>query len=146
MKRLFIVAALATALLATACGEKKKTDAEMITSHEWLLNEIIYDGQEFTETPPGNVTLIFSDSTNRIAGRGGCNNFFGVYEVKENKEITVDVGGATMMACPHLEFEGKYFELLRTVNKYKVTDDELKLEATREGTTLVYKPVIKAVE
>lgn len=146
MKRLFIIAAIATAVVATACGEKKKSNAEMITSHEWLLDEILYDGQEFTETPPSNVTLIFSDSTNRIAGRGGCNNFFGTYELKDDKDITVDVGGATMMACPHLEFEGKYFDLLREVKEYKVTKDELRLNAVPKGATLVYKPTLKAVE
>lgn len=146
MKRMFIVAAVITAVIATACGEKKKSNAEMLTDHEWLLDEILYDGNDFTETPPTNVTLVFSDSTNRIAGRGGCNNFFGVYEVKDDKAITVDVGGATLMMCPNIEFEDKYFGLLRKVDEYKVEKDELRLTVTTDGTTLLYKPVLKAVE
>lgn len=136
---------IAAAAVAVGCGPQK-TNAELITSTAWHLDEIIYDGRDATETPPANVTIIFSDSTDRIAGRGGCNNFFGVYKLKEKENIEINMGGSTMMACPDMEFEGRYFKLLDQVESYSVSETELKLFITAEGTTLMYKPEFKAYE
>jgi heat shock protein HslJ len=42
------------------------------------------------------VTLEFEDG--RVAGNGGCNNFFGTYTVDGN-QLTISALGSTMMAC-----------------------------------------------
>lgn len=118
----------------------------MLSANEWVLDEIVYDGNDFTETPPAGVTLVFADSTKRISGKGGCNGFFGTYKLIEGNKIEIGALGSTLMACPELEFEGKYFKLLEAVSEFKVDENSLELRAIDEKATLVYKPVLKVVQ
>lgn len=147
MKRLLIIMVCALAVFA-GCRTKKAVVTDHLFAHEWHLDEIIYDGSDFTLTPPSGVTIIFSDSTDQIAGRGGCNNFFGSYIRTPEQHINIIVAGSTLMMCgeTEMEFEHSYFQLLGAVDTYTATEKELKLHITSEGTTLVYKPEIKAYE
>lgn len=146
MKRLFIIMVCALAVFA-GC-RSKKTTTDHLTSHRWHLDEIVYEGSDFTLTPPQGVTIIFSDTTNQIAGRGGCNNFFGSFTRTGEQQIDIMMGGSTMMLCPdtEMEFESSYFKLLDAVDTYTATDKELKLNITADGTTLIYKPELTAYE
>lgn len=132
-------------VLAVVAGcRSKKTATDNLTAHRWHLDEIVYEGNDFTVTPPSGVTIIFSDSTDQIAGNAGCNNFFGTFARTGEQQIKINVVGSTLMACPELEFENSYFKLLGAVDAYSVTEKELKLNITAEGTTLIYKPEMKA--
>ena len=143
MKRSLIVAVIATAAVCVACTSKTDNSA-MLSAHEWMLDEIVYDGNDFTETPPTDVTIIFADSTGRVSGNGGCNHFSGTYKLSEENKIVISAPAATLRACLDMEFESKYFKLLEKINEYKVDESSLELKAASEKTTLRYKPVLKA--
>ena len=145
MKRLFIVIAIVATATFAACNSQKN-NTEMLTGHEWLLDEVVFDGDEFTETPPAGVTIMFADTTNRVSGNGGCNGYFGTYTVTGDDKIKIGPLASTLMACPNMEFEGKYFKWLEAVDKFEAEENSLRLKATSEKATLVYKPVLKAVQ
>lgn len=145
MNRLLIVTAIVTAAVLTACAPKTDNVA-MLSAHEWMLDEIVYTDNDFTETPPAGVTVMFADSTKAVSGNGGCNHFHGTYTLSGENKIVINSPAATLRACPNMEFEGKYFKLLGQVDEYKVDENSLELKAGAENATLIYKPVLKAVE
>lgn len=147
MKRLFIIMVCILTVFA-GCRTKKATTTNQLAANRWHLDEIVYDGSDFSLTPPSGVTIIFSDTTDQISGRGGCNNFFGTYTRTGEQNIKLIVAGSTMMMCgeSEMEFEHSYFQLLGAVDTYTVTDRELKLNITADGTTLIYKPELQAYE
>lgn len=143
-KRLFV--ALFGAVVVMAGCNSGKSGAENLTAHEWQLYEVVLEGSDFTETPPADVTITFADSTSRVYGNGGCNGYFGTYTLKQNDAISLGQIASTLMACPNLDFEGRYFEWLGAVDRFQATKNELKLMATSKGATLVYKPAFTAAE
>ena len=80
--------------------------------------------------PPMVITLKL-DADGRFYGKA-VNNYFGVYEIKENN-ITFNLQGQTMMAgpLPQMEFEYDYFKALRTIQKFQLNEDQLILEGDR---------------
>ncbi len=64
------------------------------------------------------VPWILLDSTeNRINGLGGCNHFFGALS-QTGSEISFSNIGATKMACPKLELESTFFQMLEKTKSY----------------------------
>ena len=61
-----------------------------------------------------------------LAGHGGCNGFFGQYEISQN---TIRVGplGATMMACsgPGMDLEKAFLAALETARTFQREDRSL---------------------
>lgn len=144
MKKLLIVTLIVTAAFTAGCNNKK-SNIEMLTAHEWSLDEVTFANSDFSETPPPGVSIIFSDTTDRVAGSGGCNRFFGSYTATEEGKITMGPLGSTLMECPTVEFEAKYFAWLEEADQFSVDENGLRLLISENGTTLVYKPVLKAV-
>ena len=63
------------------------------------------------------ITLESSDK--KVFGRAGCNRFFGVYEQNES-QLTFSGMGATKMACPDMEVEGKVMKAINEVKSFDV--------------------------
>ncbi len=145
MKRPLIVTAIAASALLAACSPKAD-NAKMLSAHDWALDEIVYEGNDFTETPPEGVTVIFADSIGRVSGNGGCNRFSGAFKLSGENKIEIGEIISTEMACPDSGFEGRYFKLLNEADQYKVDETSLELKASSEKATLIYKPVLKPVE
>ena len=60
----------------------------------------------------------------RVNGRGGCNRFFGNYEM-ESSRLKFSPMGATRMACPDLQTETEFFQMLDGVDGYSIKDNKL---------------------
>ncbi|HLS30093.1 MAG TPA: META domain-containing protein, partial [Flavobacteriaceae bacterium] len=68
------------------------------------------------------------ESENRIVGFGGCNNFFGTYNLTQPDKISFSPIGATKMACLTTTFnENDFFNVFEKVNNYKIRDQILTL-------------------
>ena len=146
MKKAFsLMMIAAVAVLAMACTPKK-TKMELLTAHEWQLDEIVFKGSDFTETPPASVTMAFDAETNQVSGSSGCNRYFGPFELEEGNEIDFGMMAGTMMMClDHImEFEGKYLRLLEEVDEFEVHEDRLHLKVKGDHTVLKFRPVLKA--
>jgi heat shock protein HslJ len=71
------------------------------------------------------TTLEFIEA-GRVAGRGGCNRFFGSVEIT-GESIKFGQMGSTRMACVEalMNQEGRYLKALGDANRYSLNGDEL---------------------
>lgn len=61
--------------------------------------------------PNTEMYIQFEDVEKRVNGRAACNRFFGNYEIDGNK-LKFSPMGATRMACPDLQNETEFFQML----------------------------------
>lgn len=77
------------------------------------------------------IFIQFNDAEKRVNGRAGCNRYFGNYEM-ENSKLKFSPMGATRMACPDLQIESEFFQMLEKVDGYIIKDNVLSLLAKGE--------------
>lgn len=70
-------------------------------------------------------TLVFNAADTMVAGRTNCNRFFGKYEAGEGK-LELGPLGMTRMACPDMEFENAFVQMLDEVDRYEISGTTLK--------------------
>ena len=87
--------------------------------------------------------LLFKKEDHTISGNGGCNSFFGNYEIKEQGRITFTQIGATEMACDNMEVEMQLFQVLNSTDNYYLQGDTLVLNKAKMATLakFVYLPI-----
>lgn len=87
------------------------------------------------------VHMIFKAEDNRVFGNAGCNNFNGSYTL-DGKSLKFGHAASTMMACPDLDTEQKFFAMLPEVSGYRIADDTLWL-LDKDGKVLAeFKEVL----
>ena len=74
---------------------------------------------------PKGASITFKDG--QYNGNGGCNGVGGNYKLNADSLI-LSAGFSTMMACPELNLEHKYMQVLERVDSYKIEGDTLDLE------------------
>lgn len=98
-----------------------------ITETLWLMQTL--KNEKISETAQNGkpFSLQLHAANNRFNAFAGCNNIFGVYEIKENN--TIDFGDAlsTMMACLNMEFEKEFTQLLPQITSYQLKGNQLLL-------------------
>jgi heat shock protein HslJ len=108
---------------------KNPTDLR-IEDKKWVITELrgnpIQSKESFKE-----ASLQFEMETATVSGNGSCNNIFGPYELKEGNQITFGNIATTMMACPEMELEKIFLEVLGEVDNYSVTDSTLSLNKAK---------------
>lgn len=114
---------------------------ESLTANEWELTTVQEQDSLF-DAMERKPTLLLTD-TATVYGFAGCNRFFGKYEAKETGEIKINVGGATMMFCPNMAFEGKYTKALGTVASFSVKENRLHLLDQDKNVLYTFVPVVK---
>ena len=118
----------------SACKSNVDNKAAL-TAHEWQLEQMTIDGTD-VDLPVRMPMVQFSD-TNMVYGFAGCNRFFGPYTLEGNT-LTIGNCGATMMACPNLDFERQFLKAFSGDMTCAVVDTVLTLAG--EGKTLVFIP------
>jgi heat shock protein HslJ len=78
--------------------------------------------------PEARVDLVFDQQAGRVAGKAGCNRYFGGY-TREGTTLTIGQAGATRMACAEavMRQEAAYLAALGTVSGYTIDGDLLEL-------------------
>lgn len=139
MKRIFVAAAVVLAL--AACGRSSKQNLPL-EGPVWKLTHTAGIPAEILGTDDDAFTLEFHAADTLVSGRTNCNRFFGRYET-QGRALSFGELGMTRMACPDMEYEDRFVEVLRAVNAYEISGSELKLCNDREvlaefrGTVLV---------
>lgn len=115
-------------LLFTACETSPVTDfntvKNMIESNTWLLQDengtvVSYNNQE--------VSMSFiNDSGLQAVGFAGCNRYFSSVTLQPGV-MKFGQAGSTMMACPEMDGEQAFLDLLSQVNTYELAGSELRL-------------------
>ena len=114
MKGIFFYCVLA--IWMTSCKSAKESVS--LTGVKWVAESL--NGKEIKFKEGGSEVFITLESSDKkIFGRAGCNRFFGVYEQNES-QLTFSGMGATKMACPDMETEGKILKALNEVKSFDV--------------------------
>ena len=135
----------AAALMFVQCANNKNTnvaataaEAQKLESQTtWILKSMKVDTVEVAVPAEGEVTISFLDSA-KLAGNGGCNNYFGNYTVGDTTNtLTLQPSGMTMMAGPNLEFEHQFMANMLNVASYAIKDSTLTLCDSLGGEIMI---------
>jgi|SRR5690606_11619145 len=97
---------------------------QIIASNTWVLQDENGNAKGFNGQ---DVTMRFAQENGlQAVGFAGCNNYFSTVDLQPTN-IKFSQAGSTMMACPDMENEQAFLELLTQVNGYEVSGGELKL-------------------
>ena len=119
MKSFLLV--LCVALSVVGCNSSK--NMAKLSGVKWVLQTL--NDKELSLTDPNSEIFIqFNEAEHRVNGRGGCNRFFGNYEM-ESSRLKFSPMGATRMACPDLQTETEFFQMLDGVDGYSIKDNKL---------------------
>lgn len=91
------------------------------------------DGKYQENTTDKQANISFRLDENQTGGNDGCNTFFGRVEINGTK-ISFGMMGSTKMACQGVRVDKIIYENLSKVNRYKVSNGNLKLYS---GKTLL---------
>lgn len=109
--------------------EKNPTDFRL-EDKKWVLIEL--NGKPFEKKEDQKEGFIeFNMETGMFSGNNTCNNFFGSYELLEGDRIKFGPAGSTLMACPDMETENAFMEVLKTADNYSVLDGTLSLNRAK---------------
>lgn len=141
MKNLLFTALIGATLFWGACNSANKSASTTkqsamensdITGIRWRLIELngkpvpakINDKEPF---------ILLQDSTNRYSASAGCNVLGGTFTLQGNGRIKFSEGISTMMACPDMEEETAFKEVLKMADNYTVSGggDTLSLNKAR---------------
>lgn len=136
MKKVFIMFAIvAVTSMMTSCH---KAPQPKITDNEWLLKTMEIDGVPYVLTAD-NPTIMFSDS-NSVTGFGGCNRFFGNYEL-DGSALNIELKGSTKAMCANLYIEDALFGLLQNVSYYEIDNGQLVISSSNAKEFAIFAPV-----
>ncbi|GAB1404613.1 MAG: copper resistance protein NlpE N-terminal domain-containing protein [Lentimicrobiaceae bacterium] len=111
-----------------------------LTDKRWKLTEI--NGMPIKdENQEESIYIEFKSGENKVNGFGGCNYYFGDYELKEGSRITFSKVASTMMACPDLSIEQALFKILQDADNYTIYNNELNLNKARMAPLAKFKAV-----
>lgn len=99
---------------------KNLTDPRL-ENKKWVLIELRGKTIEKKENK-GEGFIEFDMETGMFSGKNTCNNFFGQYELLEGDRIKFGQAGSTLMACPDMETEKAFMEVLKMADNYNVVE------------------------
>lgn len=122
MKKLIAAAAL---LAMTACGGSRNDLP--LEGNTWKLTSMEGIPAEAIDAEEENFVLLFDGEELLVAGRTNCNRFFGSYVAEEDGGLVFGDLGMTRMACPDMEYEDLFAQMLDKVDGYSIRGEELSL-------------------
>jgi putative lipoprotein len=131
--RTLLLCAIAATLTNAGCATPASKEvagaaAVPLTQTNWRLTQL---GAEVVANPAGDhaVAIQLQAQNPRVTGFSGCNRMFGGYSL-HGAALKFDRVGATKMACleeDRMRLEGRVFEMLSQVARWKITDSTLEL-------------------
>lgn len=122
MKNLFAAAVL---LAMTACGGTQNNLP--LEGNTWKLTSMEGIPAEAIDAEEENFVLLFDGEESLVNGRTNCNRFFGAYTVEKEGDLSFGNMGMTRMACPDMEYEDLFAQMLDKVDGYSIQGEELSL-------------------
>ena len=123
-------------LAATGCNSSK--NMAKLGGVKWVL-QTLNDREVSLSDPDSEMFIQFSEAEHRVNGRGGCNRFFGNYEMESN-HLKFSPMGATRMSCPDSQIESEFFQMLDAVDAYSIKDNKLSF-LVKDQVVAVFKKV-----
>jgi len=118
---------LASVVGLTACGTGASIEDTI-----WILESYGEKGNLQTALEDTEITIEFKNADSKFGGSGGCNRYFGGYEINKNELIIRPPIGSTMMACPEpiMDQEQAYLKLLETTETFQIQNGKLTISCS----------------
>ena len=103
---------------------------KIITDRYWKLVQL--HGRKI-DTPEGEreAFLFLSSDGKRVFGNAGCNSVNGSHELAPMKRLRFSKMATTLMACPNMETEKEFLDVLENTDSYFLKGDTLELYRAR---------------
>ena len=123
---------LVTLLLISVIGLVACGSEAVIEDTMWKLESYGEKGNLQTVIQDTETTIEFKSAEGKIAGSGGCNSYFGGYEINKNELTIIPPIGSTMMACPEpiMDQEQEYFKLLETTETFQIQNGKFTMSCS----------------
>ena len=146
MKHLILPVILALPFLASCVSDDAinatrpgEVSAFQLTGRQWKLVEL--NGRAVSNLPRDAVLTLTTDG-GRISGNGGCNAFFGHYELMPEQRIRFTSIGSTKMACASgMDTEQAFFAVMSRADGYVLTGTDLSLMEGRSTTLARFEAI-----
>ena len=127
VKILAITLLLSSIIGLAACGSGASIEDAM-----WKLESYGEKGNLQTVIQDTEITIEFKSEESKIAGSGGCNSYFGGYEINKNELTIIPPIGSTMTACPEpiMDQEQEYFKLIETTETFQIQNGKLTISCS----------------
>ena len=122
MKKMLAAAALLFAMTACCCSQKNLP----LEGTAWKLSKMESIPASALSSEEDAFTLLFNAADTLVTGRTNCNRFFGPYEL-DGKSLKLRNLGMTRMACPDLQYEEAFVQMLDRVDGFEIKGSDLKL-------------------
>ena len=117
-----------------------KSQYEILEKY-WTLVELNGRGVAMDSTFIREPHIIFKSGGRRIIGNGGCNGFSGEYKIESLNRITMSKILSTRMACPKMDLEGEFLDVLQKADNFNIAGDSLSLNKARMAPLARFKAV-----
>ncbi len=145
MRRTVSIIPLFITLIIFGCKstpDHSTTNNKIITDKYWKLIEL--NGKRITaEQQAKEAYFVLKTEENRITGNGGCNSFFGTYQLLPGNSIQISPLGSTKMACLNDNVEDEFLKILAITDNYTIKNDTLSLNKARMALLAKFELVIK---
>lgn len=108
-----------------ACG----TSTVTLDDTMWKLTEMEGIPADTIHLEEDTFVIGFTGLDKTFYGRTNCNRFFGSYEQLSESVLRFNNVGVTRMACPNMEYEDLFLQMINKVSAYRLTEDQLQLLA-----------------
>ena len=136
--------------------QEEPVQIDLLFKSNWVLQSLMIDSHEITFSEPRKVTILF-DENGEVGGSGGCNTFFGEYQISGEYQMKspgiegegiIGAGGSlsfgviatTEMACIEsediIEQEAQFYSALNKVSSFQLIFSSLILSSQDEQTIL----------
>jgi len=139
---IFFMLFLAGLAFVNLKGVQEQSDARDVTLVD--LSASAWRPTHIGELRLDNDTEMFVDFgfSGQVTGHGGCNRFFGSYEL-EHGSLQVSPLGSTRMACPEpaMSFEISFMEALQTQSIASLVGNKLVLRTTGDAIAIRFTAI-----
>jgi len=113
-------------------GDKKEMITESITDKYWKLIELNGKPVVLDESFKREPFFILKTEERRVNGHGGCNTFFGTYEIDPAaNRIKFSQMATSMMMCLNMEIEDTMKKVFEMADNYSLSPDRKFLSLNR---------------
>lgn len=138
-----ILAAVALLVAMTACGGAQNN--KPLEGTVWKLSSMEGIPASAIEGEDDAFTLLFNGEEMLVSGRTNCNRFFGSYNAADGALAFGDMG-MTRMACPDMQYEDAFVEMLDKVDGFSIQGEELTLFGDQQALASFKAVELSAVE
>jgi heat shock protein HslJ len=127
-------------IIVTEKNSKTVEDNNILEKY-WKLKILAGVAVKMTANQTKEAYFILKLNENRVTGFGGCNSFFGSYElIKKGNRIKFSHLGSTEMYCPNVN-ESEFMNVFEITDNYSIKDDVLSLNIGKRAPLAVFEAV-----